>query len=152
MSRTLLATLLIVATSATADAAVYEKHPVSPLAWEVNVERVGEVLFRYIRFSPEYPCLRLETFEPIHVKRIDRKEICKFQTNRGVIDVTKEPLSGVIHENLKLEKNIFHFSTEIIFAGPGHYYANCKVVISDNGKMTEPACTRGERPAEPDKK
>jgi len=151
MIKAIVTTFLVTVVSVATYASDYQSTPaVSPLAYQINAQRVGDVVFRSVEFFEGYPCLRLETFTVGYLKPVDRKEVCKFRTDRGVIDVRKERLTGVIHENLKLEKNIFHFSTEIIFAGPGHYYANCKVVISDNGKMTEPACTRGERPPEPD--
>lgn len=143
---------LIVTVPAVAQASAYEKYPVSPLVSQVTVKRVGDVLFRYVEFFEKYPCLRLETFTDNNLKLIDRKELCKFQADSEVIDITKERLTGVIHENFRLEKNIFSFSTDIIFAKPGHRYLNCSVSISNLGKLSEPVCKRGERPAEAETK
>ena len=149
MLKMLVAIFLMVAVSTAAHASAHEKYPVSPFVSQVTVKRVGDVLFRYVEFFEKYPCLRLETFTDGDLKLIDRKELCRFQTDSEVIDITKEPLSGVIHDNFRLEKNIFNFSTDIIFARPGHRYLNCSVSISDQGKLSELICTRGERPPEP---
>lgn len=153
MIKMIVTTLLVTVVSATTYASDYKNTPVvSPLAYQVTVKRVGDVLFRYVEFFEGYPCLRLETFTVGYLKLIDRKEVCKFRTDRGMVDVRRDSLTGVVHENLKLEKNIFHFSTDIVFAGPGYYYATCKVVISDKGKLSEPDCTQDVRPPEPGEK
>ena len=150
MLKILVTILLGVAVSTAAHASAHEKYPVSPLVSQVTVKRVGDVLFRYVEFFEKYPCLRLETFTEGDLKPIDRKELCKFRIDSEVIDITKERLTGVIHENLRLEKNTFNFSTDIIFARPGHLYLNCSVSISNLGKLSEPVCRRGERPPEPE--
>ena len=150
MLKILVSILLGVAASAAAHASAHEKYPVSPLVSQVTVKRVGDVLFRYVEFFEKYPCLRLETFTGGDLNPIDRKELCKFRIDSEVIDITKERLTGVIHENLRLESNTFKFSTDIIFARPGHLYLNCSVSISSQGKLSEPVCRRGERPPEPE--
>ena len=67
MIKMIVTTLIVTVVSATSYASPSEKYPVSPLAWELHVDRVGDVIFRYVRFLSEsdYPCLRLETFETI---------------------------------------------------------------------------------------
>jgi len=152
MFKILTAITLMATISSVAKASAYEKYPVSPFVSKVTVMRVGDVLFRYVEFFEKYPCLRLETFMDADLKQIDRKEICKFKADNEVIDIMKEQLSGVIHENFKLEKNVFSFSTDIIFARPGYRYLNCTVSISNSGKLSEPVCKRGERPPEPETK
>lgn len=129
-----------------------EKHFVSPLVSQVTVGRVNDVIFRYVQFFEQYPCLRLETFADTNFKRIDKIEACKFTVDGKVIDVAREKLSGVLYENFKLEGNVFSFSTDIIFATPGHRYLNCSVSIAKTGKMSPLACKPGERPREPDGK
>lgn len=151
MLKILAAVILTTAISSVATASAHEKYPVSPLVSKVTVMRAGDVLFRYVEFFEKYPCLRLETFTDADLKPIDRKELCKFKIGDEAIDLTKEQLSGIIHENFRLEKNVFSFSTDIIFARPGHRYLNCSVSISNLGKMAEPICKRGERPSEPSK-
>ena len=137
---------------ATYASAASERHTVSPLVSEVTVQRVGDMLFRYIRFFDDYPCLRLETLTHPGFKRIDKVEVCRFVIDGETIDVTKEQLSGVLYENFKLENDVFTFSTDIIFARQGYRYVNCRVSIAKTGKLSQPACKLGERPPEPDEK
>ena len=145
--------LLVLSTfGSSATYAAQERHAVSPLVFEVTVERVGDVLFRYIQFFEQYPCLRLETFADTNFKRIDKIEACKFTVDGKVIDVARETLSGVLYEDFKLEGNVFSFSTDIIFATPGHRYLNCSVSITKAGTLSPLACKPGERPLEPDGK
>ena len=129
-----------------------EKHSVSPLVSQVTVERVNDVIFRYVQFFEQYPCLRLETFADTNFKRIDKVDACKFPVDGKVVDVTREKLSGVLYENFKLEGSVFSFSTDIIFATPGHRYLNCSVSIAKAGKLSPLVCKPGERPPEPDGK
>ena len=142
-------------TSTTVHASAYEKYPVSPLAWEVNVERVGDVLLRYVNFlsESEYPCLRLETFEPINLRPIDRKDICKIKIDQRMIDVRKG-IASVEFRSFAFKKGEFLFNTNILVAAPGElfHYLNCKVTISDKGKLSEPACAEGVRPPKQDNK
>ena len=147
-----IAILILTTFGSTATYAAQERHPVSPLVSEVTVQRVGDVLFRYIRFFEDYPCLRLETLAHPGFKRIDKVEVCKFVVDGKTIDVTKEELSGVLYENFALENDVFTFSTDIIFARPGYRYLNCRVSIAKTGKLSPPVCKPGERPPEPDGK
>jgi len=145
--------ILILSTfGSTGTYAAQERHPVSPLVYEVTVQRVGDVLFRYIQFFEQYPCLRLETLSSPSFKRIDKVEVCKFVVDGKTIDVTKEVLTAVLYENFKLENDVFTFSTDIIFARQGYRYLNCRVSIARTGKLSQPACQLGERPPEPDSK
>lgn len=125
-----------------------DKHPVSPLAWELQVERVGDVLFRYIRFmsESEYPCLRLETFDPDkNLKRLHRREVCQVRAGDETIDVRND-VSGVMFEGFKLDGRDFYFAADIVLRQPGSRYLNCKVTITDKGKISEPNCKEGQRP------
>ena len=140
--------LLFFAMTGSAYAAPADKYPVSPLAWELQVERVGDVLFRYIRFlsESEYPCLRLETFDPDKdLKRLHRREVCKVRAGDETIDV-RHDVSGVMFEGFKLEGSDFHFAADIVLRRPGSRYLNCKVTISNKGKLSEPNCIEGQRP------
>ena len=144
-----LAILLLSAFGFTATYAAPERHAVSPLASELTAHRVGDVLFRYIQFFEQYPCLRLETLSPPSFKRIDKVEVCKFVVDGEAIDVTKEKLTAVLYENFKLESDVFSFSTDIIFARQGYRYLNCRVSIAKTGKLSQPACQLGKRSPEP---
>lgn len=153
MIKLIAAIFFTTAVSATSHASPSEKYPVSPLAWELHVERVGDVLFRYVRFLSEsdYPCLRLETFEPINLKLLSRQDICKLRARNEMIDVRND-VSGAFFEKFKLEGKVFHFAADIILRRPGSYYLECKVDISDKGKLSEPICKEGQRPHEPEEK
>lgn len=154
MIKTIVTIFFAAGVPAAAHAAAHEKYPVSPLVSEVKVERAGDVHFRYVEFFEDYPCIRFETMQPISHKLIDRMEVCTFQVGNNSIDVRRKDLAGVGYKEYRLKGNVFHFTADIVLggSGPGLPPLSCKVVIANNGKMTEPACTRGERPAEPDKK
>lgn len=154
MIKTFVTILIVPVVSATAHASAYEKYPVSPLVSEVKVGRAGDVLFRYIEFFEDYPCIRFETMQPISHKLIDRMEACTFQIDNSSIDVRRKDLAGVGYKEYRLEGNVFHFTADIVLGGSGPALPplSCKVVIANKGKMSRPACTRGERPLESDKK
>lgn len=141
--------LFVVSISVTNHAFANEKYPVSPMVSELKLERIGEVLFRYVEFFESYPCLRLETFEPISRKPIDRKEVCKFRIDHLMVDV-KNDVAAVFYKNLGAQDKTFNFSADISLKRANSHYLNCKVVISDKGKLSEPVCREGQRPPEPD--
>ena len=141
------ATTIIVTTNALAN----EKYPVSPMVSELKLERVGDILFRYVEFFESYPCLRLETFEPINRKPIDRKEVCKFRIDHLTVDVWND-VAAVFYENLGVQGKVFNFSADVSIKRASSHYLNCKVVITDKGKLSEPLCKEGERPPEPEEK
>lgn len=150
MGKILSVFLLTASACASAPAAPLDKHPVSPLAWEVRVDRVGDWLFRYVRFlsESEYPCLRIETFDPAkNLNLVHRRDICKVRVNDATIDLQKD-VSASSFENLKLEENVFRFAVDIVRKQPGSHYLACKVVISAKGRLSEPSCQEGERPPE----
>lgn len=143
--------LLTSIVSAASYASPNEKYPVSPMVSELKLERVGDILFRYVEFFETYPCLRLETFEPISRKPIDRKEVCKFRIGQLTVDVRND-VAAVFYKNLGAQGTTFNFSADISLKRANSHYLTCKVVISDKGKMTEPACREGQRPPEQDEK
>ena len=148
MTKTIVAAILAGVVSTAVFASPSERYPVSPLAWEISVERVGDVLFRYVRFlsESEYPCLRLETFEPVgNLKLLSRQDICKIRIRNQVVDVRND-VSGSSFREFKLDGRVFSFVADITLKRPGSYYLNCKVVIADSGKLSEPTCKEGERP------
>ena len=143
----LFATTIIVTTNALAN----EKYPVSPMVSELKLERVGDILFRYVEFFESYPCLRLETFEPISRKPIDRKEVCKFRIDHLTVDVWNN-VAAVFYKNLGVQDKVFNFSVDVSIKRASSHYLNCKVVITDKGKLSEPLCKEEQRPPEPEEK
>lgn len=141
--------LFVAAITATTQAFANEKYPVSPMVSELKIERVGDILFRYVEFFESYPCLRLETFEPISRKPIDRKEVCKFRIDQLTVDVRND-VAVVFYKNLGAQDKVFNFSADISLKRASSHYLNCKVFISDKGKLSEPVCKDGQRPPEPD--
>ena len=137
------------ATVACNQASASEQYPVSPYAWELKVQRVGEVLFRYvIFFSDEYPCLRTETFEPTNLKLIVRKDICKIPVDKNwTLDVRKD-VAAAYFEAPKFEENIFRFTADISTKRGPTYLLSCEIVISENGALSDPTCQGGEQPTE----
>lgn len=137
--------------SAASHASPNEKYPVSLLVSQAKVERVGDILFRYVEFFESYPCLRLETFEPSKRKPLDRKEVCKFRIDHLTVDVRND-VAAVFYKNLGAQDKAFNFSADISLKRASAHYLNCKVVILDNGKLSEPTCKEGKRPLESDDK
>ncbi|MBI3897583.1 MAG: hypothetical protein HY308_04710 [Gammaproteobacteria bacterium] len=146
MPKKIVCTLLLAACT-TVHASASEKYPVPTPVWEVKVERINDFLLRYVVFDTfAYPCLRLETIEPISDKLVHRMDVCKFQIDNMTIDVRRKDLAGSGFKDFRLEENVFYFTAEIFLAKPGSYYLNCKVVISNNGKLSGPECKEGEPP------
>ena len=137
--------------SLTTNAFANEKYPVSPMVSELKLERVGDILFRYVEFFESYPCLRLETFEPISRKPIDRKEVCKFQIDHLTVDVRND-VAAVFYKHLGMQDKIFNFSADISMKRARSHYLTCKIVIADKGKLSEPVCKEEQRPPELDEK
>jgi hypothetical protein len=150
MIRTIVACVFL-ATAACAHASASEKYPVSPYAWELKVQRVGEVLFRYVIFFPdEYPCLRTETFDPTSLQLIDKKDICKIPIDRNLtLDVRKD-VTAAYFEDPIFEESIFRFTADISTKRGPAYLLSCEIVISNSGKLSEPECHGDERPTEPE--
>lgn len=145
------ANLFLVSISAVNLVFANEKYPVSPMVSELKLERIGDILFRYVEFFESYQCLRLETFEPISRKPIDRKEVCKFRIDHLMVDVRND-VAAVFYKNRTVQDMTFNFSADISLKRANSHYLNCKVVISDKGKLSEPVCREGQRPPEPDEK
>lgn len=148
MSR-LIAFFLSASIVSVAAASANERYPVSPYVNAVKLERTGEVLFRYVEFFETYPCLRLETFEPISRKPVDRKDVCSFRIDDLTID-TRTDVAAVFFEKMRLEGSTFLFSADLSLRRADAHYLNCKLAISNKGKLSEPVCIPGERPPEPD--
>lgn len=151
MTKLIVISLFAITISISTNAFATEKYPVSPMVSELKLERVGDILFRYVEFFESYPCLRLETFEPINRKPLDRKEVCKFRIDHLTVDVRND-VAAVFYENLGTQEKVFNFSADISIKRASSHYLNCKVVISDKGKLSEPVCKEGQRPPEPDEK
>jgi hypothetical protein len=137
--------LLMVAMSSTAYGSDSEKYPVSLLVREVKAEWVGDVLFRYVVFSPtsDYPCIRLETLtKGFESRLIDRLDVCEIRINNEMIDLRREDLVGAYLGDFRIGKNVFQFTADITLGGPGQisHYMACEVAIGDNGGISKPLC------------
>ena len=124
-----------------------EPYPVSPMVSAVKVERVGDVLFRYVEFFELYPCLRLETLKPTKRRLITRKDLCRFRTGGLHID-TRKDVAAVFFRNFALRDDAFHFDVDLSLRRAGAPYLNCVVTIGNNGALSEPQCSEGNRPSE----
>ena len=142
MKRAIIICLGVALVSVTGQASSAEKYPVPLAVSEVKVERVGDVLFRYIEFFEDYPCIRFETIQPINHRLIDRMEACTFRVDNSFIDVRRKDLAGVGYKEYKLEGNVFHFTADIVVggSGPGIPPLSCSVSISEKGKLAVPIC------------
>ena len=117
--------------------------PFSPLVWEVKVERIGDVLFRYTTFNTEskYPCLRFETIEPVSNKVLRTKDYCKITLpflNDTVIDVKSE-VQMVDYMDFKLTGNTFTFVVDLILRDPASFLLLCSLKI-DGPDIPETVC------------
>ena len=119
-----------------------EPYAVPLMVSEVRVQRVGSVLFRYLEFFEDYPCIRFETLQPPRLKLIDRVEACRFTVDGRTIDVRNKGLAGVGYKGNRLENNVFCFAAHIVVggSGPGLPPLSCSVVIAHDGKLTGPSC------------
>lgn len=141
MMKTLLAGALVAAPMF-ADATAAEKYPVPLAVSEVKVQRVGEILFRYVEFLTDYPCIRFETLRPGDLKLIDRMEACTFKADGRSIDVRRKSLAGVGYKDYRLEGNTFRFIADIVVggSGPGLPPLKCAIAIAASGKLSGPTC------------
>ena len=113
---------------------------------EVRVQRVGSVLFRYVEFFEDYPCMRFETLQPPRLKLVDRVEACRFKVDSRTVDVRDKGLAGVGYKDYRLENNVFYFTADIVIggSGPGLPPLSCSVFIAHDGKLTGPSCQPGK--------
>lgn len=117
--------------------------PFSPLVWDVKIERVGNVLFRYTTFNTEseYPCMRFETIEPTSNKVLQIKDYCKVTLpflNNTVIDLKNE-VQLVDYMDLKFVDDTFTFTLDIILKEQASFLLSCSLNI-DGENMSEVDC------------
>lgn len=148
MTNTKLATFIVLGVAMATQVVANEKYPVSPMVTALQLERVGDVLFRYIEFFERYPCLRIETLVPASRKLIARRDVCKFRVENLLID-TRTDVAAVFFQNFEVKDNGFNFDVDLSLSRAGAHYLNCRVAISDDGKLPEPSCKEGKRPPEP---
>jgi hypothetical protein len=122
-----------------------EKYPVSTMVMDVKTERVGDVLLRYVDFFEQYPCLRLETLQPVTHKLLDRREVCKIRAAEGTIDLAADT-AGFEFKDFQFDERGIRFAVEIIMRQQGSHYVNCTAVIAEKGKLPEPVCVEGAKP------
>ena len=125
--------------------AAAEMYSVPLTVSEVKVQRVGEILFRYVEFFEDYPCIRFETLRPGNLELIDRLEACTFKAGDRSIDVRKKGVAGVGYKDYRLEGNTFHFTADIVVggSGPGLPPLTCAIAIAGSGKLSGPVCDVG---------
>lgn len=119
--------------------------PLSPLVWEVKVERAGNVLFRYTTFNTEseYPCMRFETIEPTSNKVLKTKDYCKVTLpflNNTVVDLKNE-VQLIDYMDLKLVDDIFTFTIDIILKEQASFLLSCSLNI-DGENISEVICSQ----------
>ncbi|MFT5118808.1 MAG: hypothetical protein ACI9NY_002350 [Kiritimatiellia bacterium] len=117
--------------------------PLSPLVWEVKVERAADVLFRYTRFNTEseYPCMRFETIEPTSNKVLQTKDYCNVTLpflNNTIIDVRNE-VQLIDYMDLELTGNTFTFIIDLILKEQASFLLSCSLNI-DGDIMSEVDC------------
>lgn len=122
-------------------------NPFSPLVWEVKVERIGDVLFRYTTFNTEseYPCLRFETIEPVSNKVLRTKDYCKITLpllNDTVIDVKSE-IQMVDYMDFKLTGNTLTFVVDLILREPASFLLLCSLKI-EGPNISETVCVNNK--------
>ena len=104
-------------------------------AMEMNVKRMGDLLFRYTRFNSESsnPCLRAELINPQDSwKIVESKDICEIN-GRQLTDLSYFGFDSFHFKNNKLlfKFNFLERSTH------GEYSQDCFVLVSENkiGKL-----------------
>lgn len=118
---------------------------VSLNAIEMNVERVNDNLFRWIKFHPEsdYPCLRLELLTAGSNTLIKRKNICAVYDDALKITHDFKKLSFLDIYDLKIESQTLTFELELSLLSQNVVTMNCSINI-DNTDFSPLVCKRTE--------
>lgn len=122
-----------------------EQNFVSLNAIEINVERVNDNLFRWIKFHPEseYPCLRLELLTAGSNALIKRKNICAVYDDELKITHDFKKLSFLDIYNLKIDAQTFTFELELSLLSQNVVTMNCSINIG-NTDFSPLVCKRSE--------
>ena len=118
---------------------------VSLNAIEMNVERVDDNLFRWIKFHPEseYPCLRLELLTAGSNALIKRKNICAVYDDELKITHDFKKVSFLDIYDLKTDSQTFSFELELSLLSQNVVTMNCSINI-DNTDFSLLVCKRSE--------
>ncbi|XPF94948.1 hypothetical protein ACM9HF_02745 [Colwellia sp. RE-S-Sl-9] len=122
-----------------------EQNFVSLNAIEMNVERVNDNLFRWIKFHPEseYPCFRLELLTAGSNALIKRKNICAVYDDALKITHDFKKLSFLDIYNLKIDAQTFTFELELSLLSQNVVTMNCSINI-ENTDFSPLVCKRSE--------
>jgi len=109
------------------------EHLVSLNAIEMNIERMNDNLFRWIKFHPEsdYPCLRLELLKPGSNALIKRENICSVYDDALKITHDFKKLSFLEIYNLKTQAQTFTFDLELSLLSQNVVTMNCSINIGN---------------------
>lgn len=112
---------------------------------EMNVERVNDNLFRWIKFHPDsdFPCLRLEILEAGSNELITRKNICDVydEALKATHDFKKLTFLDVY--NLNVESQTLTFELELSLLSQSVVNMNCSIKIENTG-FSPLQCQRSE--------
>jgi len=112
---------------------------------EMNVERVNDNLFRWIKFHPdsEFPCLRLEILEAGRNALIKRKNICNVYDEALKVTHDFKKLSFLDIYNLSVESQTLTFELELSLLSQNVVNMNCSIKI-ENKDFSPLVCNRSE--------
>ncbi len=98
---------------------------------EMNVERVNDNLFRWLKFHPdsEYPCLRLEILEAGSNALIKQKNICNVYDEALKVTHDFKKLSFLDIYNLKVNSQTLTFDLELSLLSQNVVNMNCSIKI-----------------------
>ena len=98
---------------------------------EMNVERVNDNLFRWLKFHPdsEFPCLRLEILEAGSNALIKRKNICNVYDEALKVTHDFKKLSFLDIYNLKVNSQTLTFDLELSLLSQDVANMNCSIKI-----------------------
>ncbi|MGO3785364.1 hypothetical protein NDQ71_23325 [Pseudoalteromonas sp. KG3] len=112
---------------------------------EMNVERVNDNLFRWIKFHPDsyFPCLRLEILEAGSNALIKRKNICSVYDEALKVTHDFKKLSFLDTYNLSVESQTLTFELELSLLSQNVVNMNCSIKI-ENTDFSPLVCHRSE--------
>lgn len=112
---------------------------------EMNVERVNDNLFRWIKFHPDsdFPCLRLEILEAGSNALIKRKNICNVYDEALKVTHDFKKLSFLDTYNLSVESQTLTFELELSLLSQNVVNMNCSIKI-ENTDFSPLVCHRSE--------
>ncbi|TMO49958.1 hypothetical protein [Pseudoalteromonas ruthenica] len=100
---------------------------------EMNVERVNDNLFRWLKFHPdsEFPCLRLEILEAGSNALIKRKNICNVYDEALKVTHDFKKLSFLDIYNLSIDAQTLKFDLELSLLSQNVVNMSCFIKIEN---------------------